>query len=72
MVGTLNQWYAVVQAEGPLLGTVIFVGLDSAARGPLLTNLEVKLIEIRRCDTWLVERALYPLLVLNFVVFQLP
>lgn len=72
MVSALNLWHAVVQAVGSLLGTVVFVGLDSAAGGPLLPRLEVKLVEVRGRDTRLVEGALDPLLVLNIVVSQQP
>lgn len=64
----LNLWLLVVEAVSSLLGAIVLVWLDPAARHLILATPEVQLVQICWGHAWLVELVLNSPLVLNIIV----
>lgn len=66
----LNLRLLVVETIGSLLGAIVLVGLDPAARHLILATPEVELVQISWGHSRLVELVLDSPLVLNIVVAE--
>ena len=64
----LNLWLLVIEAVRSLLGAVVLVWLDPAARHLILATPEVQLVQICGGHAGLVELVLNSPLVLNIIV----